>query len=77
MLSISITLIQAFLHIKAIELNLIVRTGMVPSQFKTSVVTPIYKSGDKTDISNFRPISSINNFSKILEKCLKDLLTSF
>jgi len=37
---------------------------------KTSVVTPIYKSGDKTDAKNYRPISNINNISKLFENVM-------
>lgn len=58
-------------------INLIFRTGKVPSSFKIAVVTPIHKSGDKTKINNFRPISVINTFAKIFEKCLKNRLVSF
>lgn len=58
-------------------INLIFKTATVPSSFKTSIITPIYKSGDKTKITNYRPISVINNFAKIFEKCLKDKLYHF
>ena len=58
-------------------INLIFRTGIVPEYFKTSIVVPIYKSGDKNQITNYRPISLINNFSKILEKALKERLINF
>lgn len=58
-------------------INLIFITGEVPFQFKTSVITPIYKANDKTIISNYRPISLINNFSKIFEKCLKERLINY
>lgn len=58
-------------------INLILSKGEVPEQFKISLVTPIFKSGDKSNISNYRPISVINNFSKIFEKCLKDRLLNF
>lgn len=41
-----------------------------PSLFKTSKVVPIFKSGDKLDISNYRPISILPALSKIVEKIL-------
>ena len=31
-------------------------------------VFPVYKAGDKTDISNYRPISVLSFFSKVFEK---------
>ena len=57
--------------------NLIFKTGVVPSHFKTSVVTPILKSGIRNEITNYRPISLISNFGKILEKALKTRLLNF
>lgn len=57
--------------------NLVFKTGIVPAQFKTTLVCPIHKAGSKNDINNFRPISLINNFGKIFEKCLKERLIKF
>ena len=37
--------------------NLSFQTGYIPEQFKTAKVVPIYKSGDKHNYSNYRPIS--------------------
>ena len=58
-------------------INLIFKTGKVPSHFKQSVIVPIYKSGSKNEIKNHRPISLINNFTKTFEKVLKDRLIQF
>ena len=43
-------------------------TGVVTSQLKIAKIIPIFKSGDRTLMDNYRPISLLNNFSKILEK---------
>lgn len=45
--------------------------------FKTSIVRPIYKKGNKLDPSNYRPISLITNFTKIFEKIIKKRLTAY
>lgn len=58
-------------------INLIFLTGKVPLPFKISTVTPIYKKGCKTDITNYRPISVITTFAKIFEKCLKNRLYDY
>lgn len=58
-------------------INTIIDTGIVPSAFKTSIVIPIYKKGNKLDPSNYRPISLITNFTKIFEKIIKKRLTSY
>jgi retron-type reverse transcriptase len=52
-------------------------SGVVPSQFKIAKVIPVYKSGDKTNPDNYRPISLLSSFSKILEKVVAIRLTSF
>ena len=36
--------------------------------WKVSQVTPVYKSGDVTNLGNYRPISILSPFSKILER---------
>ncbi len=68
-----IHIIKPLTHI----INTIFKTGHVPNYFKTSVVTPIFKAGNKREITNYRPISLINNFGKILEKCIKERLINF
>jgi hypothetical protein len=40
--------------------------GQVPVSLKIAKICPIYKSGDKSDRSNYRPISVLKGFSKIL-----------
>lgn len=51
--------------------------GYIPKKWKESITTPIYKSGDKKMVTNYRPITVINNFAKIFEKCLKQRLVAF
>ena len=55
--------------------NMIIDSGKFPSKFKSSFVIPIYKSGQKNMINNYRPIAIINVFSKILEKILFNKLS--
>jgi len=40
-------------------------------------VKPLYKTGNKENISNYRPISMLCNFSKIFEKIVKTRLITF
>jgi len=48
-----------------------------PTQFKVAIVKPIFKKGDKQSLGNYRPISIISIFAKILEKIVKNRLIIF
>ena len=48
--------------------NLSFKSGFIPTTLKTAKCVPIYKSGDMQDFSNYRPISLLSTFSKLLEK---------
>ena len=39
-----------------------------PSAWKTEIVSPIYKNGDKREVSNYRPVTLLNIISKSFEK---------
>lgn len=58
-------------------INLIFETSLVPTQFKESIVIPIFKDGNKMEMTNYRPISLLNGLSKIFEKSINKRLTSF
>ena len=57
--------------------NFVLNTGIFPDDMKLAKVTPIYKSGSKTDCGNYRPISVISVVAKILEKIIHDQLFDF
>jgi Notch-like protein len=46
--------------------NTILRTGTFPVKLKYAVVKPVFKKGNRQEISNYRPISSLTSFSKII-----------
>ena len=48
-----------------------------PNELKLAKVIPIFKNGDKQDISNYRPISILSFFSKIFEKTMYNHLINF
>lgn len=57
--------------------NQAISTGVFPDCLKVARVTPIHKSGSKTDINNYRPISVLSVLSKLFEKLLATRLLSF
>lgn len=52
-------------------------SGIFPDKMKMAKVVPIYKNGDKHMISNYRPVSLLPQFSKILEKLFANSLDNF
>ncbi len=53
------------------------RAGVVPNSLKIAKVVPIYKSGPKDQLSNYRPISVLPFFSKLLEKVVNNRLVDY
>ena len=60
-------------------LNLSINSVIVPAQMKLARVVSlyIYKSGDKSLLSNYRPVSLLPVFSKFLEKVVYNRLIRF
>ena len=52
-------------------------TGIVPQSLKMAKVTPIFKQGSRTLASNYRPISVLSYFAKIMEKIMHDRLNNY
>ena len=48
-----------------------------PEDLKNATISPVYKNGDKSDCSNYRPISVLSNVAKILEKIVYNQLISY
>ena len=57
--------------------NLSFLQGVVPTQMKIAKIIPIHKGGDRSSMDNYRPISLLSCFSKILEKIVCKRLTLF
>ena len=50
--------------------NLCLDKCVLPSAWKTSLVCSIFKSGDRSIPSNYRPVSLLNTMEKVLERIL-------
>ena len=59
------------------RINLSIETGAVPSEWKQAKVVPLFKSGNKVELDNYRPISILPILSKIPEKAVFHQLHSY
>ena len=61
-----------------IIVNQMLKTGTkFPELLKTSKVIPLYKKGDNSNLSNYRPIALLPSNSKIFEKAILTQLTKY
>ena len=58
-------------------INLSLSSGIVPNNMKIAKVIPIYKNEDPKLIKNYRPISLLPSFSKIIEKIVLKRLNMY
>lgn len=78
---VSNTLLKRYLDILMTPItnicNLFFFTGQFPTAFKMALIKPIHKSGDRSCVNNYRPISILSTLSKILELLLNVRLIKF
>ena len=58
-------------------INLCLLTGIFPDCLKIAIVIPIFKKGQASDVSNYRPIALLPFLSKIIERCIFDRLSNY
>ena len=57
--------------------NLSIETGVFANKLKIARVSPVYKPGDSSGLTNYRPISVLPCFSKIRERIMYNCLFSY
>ena len=57
--------------------DLSLKKGVFPDKLKIARITPIFKSGEKNLVNNYRPISVLSCFSKVLERIMHNRLYLF
>lgn len=58
--------------------NQSIKTGIFPTEWKRARVTPLYKnSGERTDPSNYRPISVIPTIAKIIKRIVYNQVNKY
>ena len=58
-------------------INMSITKGVFPEKLKIVKVIPIHKGGSTEDVNNFRPISLLSIFDKIIEKVIQRKLYHF
>lgn len=64
-------------HPLEILFNCSFTTGTVPDHFKMAKVIPVFKKGSPLTVSNYRPISLLSIFNKILERLMYNRLIMY
>ncbi|CAH2085474.1 unnamed protein product [Euphydryas editha] len=54
--------------------NLSLSDGIMPGVWKQCHVVPVFKSGDRHNIKNYRPITKISTIPKVFEKLIYDII---
>jgi len=57
--------------------NISIHSGKVPTKMKTAKIIPVFKKGKNDLMSNYRPMSLLSIFDKLLEKIVHTRLYSF
>ena len=52
-------------------------SSLIPTSFKKAAIIPVFKSGDKSLPSNYRPISLTSVLSKVIEKIIRKQVLTF
>jgi len=68
---------QCFIKPLTHAFNLSITQGIFPEELKLARVTPVYKNDSPLKVNNYRPISVLSVFSKLLEKIMYSRLTTF
>ncbi|XP_075150461.1 uncharacterized protein LOC142224560 [Haematobia irritans] len=50
------------------------KSGFFLQKWKYTIVVPVYKSGQKSNVTNYRPISKLSNVAKLIEHIVNDKL---
>ena len=69
--------IDCYVGVIAHIVNSSFKDGIFPTVFKSAKVIPLHKGSDPKLPSNYRPISILSAFSKIMERCIYNRLMNY
>ena len=58
-------------------INLSLESGFIPRELKIAKIVPVFKDGDCLEYTNYRPISLLSSFAKLLEKIVARQIVGF
>ena len=58
-------------------INLSLKSGLVPTEWKSAKIVPIHKAGSRSNMDNYRPISVLPTISKVLERVVHRQLMNY
>ena len=68
---------HVYSHRLTIIFNNCIKNNKFPDILKYADITSVFKKGDTTDKSNYRPIGNLSNFSKMFEKLIYSQVNSY
>ena len=60
--------IKKYMVLDVTPYNTSLSHGIFPDEMKIARLIPLFKSGDKQNVSNYRPISLLHNFPRFLKR---------
>ena len=58
-------------------INLSLIQGTIPDDLKNTMVVPLFKTNERTEVGNYRPVSILTIISKIFERVVYDQVESY
>ena len=69
--------VDSFIDPLTFLINFSLQSGVFPSELKLARVVPIFKAGDSSALTNYRPISVLTFFAKVFEKIVYNKIVDF
>ena len=64
-------------NLRFLSSNVFLMKVGIPEKLRTTKITPIFKNGEPVDLTNYKPISVLPFFSKVLEKLIYNKVYDF